>query len=117
MGFSFKGIGKAISKLQNSDNKMLKGVRDFGEGMADAPAGSSVGERLAGGGMGVGGGIIKSKFDNKKMPNVMHDPDPRQSADPVIDRAPPPMFNNTEERRKRSAITRGLRMNQLDPAE
>jgi len=113
----FKAIGRALEKLQTSDNKMLKGIRDFGEGMADAPAGSSVGERLAGGGIGLGAGVIKPKIKPETKP-VMHNTD-RDPIDkePVIDRAPPPIFNDTEERRKRSAITRGLRMNQLDPAE
>lgn len=95
---------------------MLKGIRDFGDGMAAAGDGASVTDRLAGGGMGVGGGIVKSKFDTKKMPVVMHDRDPQQDGGPIVIDSPP-IINDTEERRKRSAITRGLRMNQLDPME
>ena len=124
LGGFFKAIGRGVKKLHESDNPVLKGIRDFGDGMADAPEGSSVNERLASGGIGVGGGIIKGKLDPEAKPGIHERKPAEQDKEPVIDRAPPPPINpgdtppifqnDIEERRKRSAIMRGLRMNQLD---
>lgn len=94
---------------------MLKGIRDFGDGMASAPAGASVTERLAGGGMSTGVGALKSKFDPQKKPVMHTNGEPQAPEEPPALIGPPE--NDIEKRRKQSAITRGLRMNQLDPQE
>lgn len=122
MGFGnfFKSIGKGIKKLHESDNPVLKGIRDFGEGMADAPDGSSVSERLAGGGVGVGGGIIKSQLREKELdpvskPKEMPKITPQGGPRPRIEVEDIDLAPDTDDlgaRRKRSAIMRGL--NQMD---
>jgi len=61
MGFSLANIGKALKKIQGSDNQLLKGVRNFGQGMAQADGG--IGEQLAAGGAGVAGGMLNDKFN------------------------------------------------------
>lgn len=109
----FKAIGRALEKLQTSDNKMLKSIRDFSDGMANAPAGASVTERLASGGMSTGVGALKR---NPQKKPVMHtNKEPQAPEEPPVLIGPPIL--DIEKRRKRSAITRGLRMNQLDPME
>lgn len=118
MGFGnfFKSIGKGIKKLHESDNPVLKGIRDFGEGMADAPDGSGVGERLANGGVGVGGGIIKNQLREKELepvskPKVMPKMTPQGGPRPRVE-VEGIELDPFEKRRKQSAIMRGL--NQMD---
>lgn len=120
----FGSIGKGIKKLQSSNNPVLQGLKNFGQGMSHANPDAGVGETLAMGAAGVGLGAAGNKLNPEAKPGIHERKPAEQDKEPVIDRAPPPPINpgdtppifqnDIEERRKRSAIMRGLRMNQLD---
>lgn len=69
------GIFSALKKFHESDNPVAKGLRGFGAGVASAPAGADVKERLAYG----GGGAIRG---------IRQQPKEDGETDPITEKVP-----------------------------